>query len=80
VYSSTSPLVRVTNGDNAGVTDQQLRTRTQSYGWRSIGFFASSSLQHLFGRGHHTTYLILDLNGLTFHLGSCWCSVVALQD
>jgi hypothetical protein len=80
VFSSTSLSVCVTNGDSAGVTNQRLRTRAQSYGWRSIGFFAPSSLQHLFGRGHHTTYLILDLNGLTFYLGSCWCSVVALQD
>jgi hypothetical protein len=80
VYSSTGLSVRVTNGDSAGVTDQRFRTRAQSYGWRSIGFFAPSSLQHLFGRGHHTTYLILDLNGLTFYLGNCRCSVVALQD
>jgi hypothetical protein len=67
VYSSTGLSVRVTNGDSAGVTDQRLRIRAQSYGWRSIGFFAPSSLQHLFGRGHHTTYLILNLNGLTFY-------------
>jgi hypothetical protein len=80
IYSSTDLSVRVTNGDSAGVTDQRLRTRAQSYGWCSIGFFALSSLQHLFGRGHHTTFLILDLNGLTFYLGSCRCSVVALQD
>jgi hypothetical protein len=80
VYSSTGLSVCVTTGDSAGVTDQRLRTRAQSYEWRLIGFFAPSSLQHLFGRGHHTTYLILDLNGLIFYLGSCWCSVVALQD
>jgi hypothetical protein len=80
VNSSTGLSVRVTNGDSAGVTNQRLKTRAQSYGWRSIGFFAPSSLQHLFGRGHHTIYLILDLNGLTFYLGSCRCSVVALQD
>jgi hypothetical protein len=80
IHSSTGLSVHVTNGDSAGVIDQGLRARAQSYGWRSIGFFAPSSLQHLFGRGHHTTYLILDLNGLTFYLESCWCSVVALQD
>jgi hypothetical protein len=52
VYSSTGLSVRVTDGDSAGVTDQLPKTRAQS----SIGFFAPSSLQHLFGRGHHTTY------------------------
>jgi hypothetical protein len=31
IYSSTGLLVRVTNGDSAGVTDQRLRTRAQSY-------------------------------------------------
>jgi hypothetical protein len=80
VYSSTGLFVCVANGDSAEVTDQRLRTRAQSYWCRSIGFFARSNLQHLFGSGHHTTYLILDLNGLNFYLGSCRCSVVALQD
>jgi hypothetical protein len=80
VYSSTGLSVCVTNGDNVEVTDQRLRTSAQTYMWRSIGFLAPSSLQHLFGREHHTTYLILDLDGLTFYLGSCWCSVVALKD
>jgi hypothetical protein len=80
VYSSTGRSVIVTNGDSTGVTDRRLRTRAQSYGWRSIGFFAANRLQHLFGREHHTTYLILDLNGLTFYLGSCQCFVVVSQD
>jgi hypothetical protein len=80
VYSSSGLSVIATNGDSTGVTDRRLRTRAQSYGWRSIGFFAANRLQHLFGRGHHTTYLILDLNGLTFYLGSCQCSVVVPQD
>jgi hypothetical protein len=44
VYSSTGLSVRVTNRNSAGVTDQRLRTRAQTYGWRSIGFFASSRL------------------------------------
>jgi hypothetical protein len=69
VYSTTG--VSVIGRDNTGVTDRQLRTQTQSYGWRSIGFFAGSRWQHLFDRGHNTTYLILDLNGLTFYQGSC---------
>jgi hypothetical protein len=80
VYSSTDLFVSVTNGDSAGVTDQRLSIRTQSYGWRLIGFFAANRLQPLFGRGHHTIYLILDLNVLIFYLGSCWCAIVALQD
>jgi hypothetical protein len=80
VDSSTGLSVIVTNGDGTGVTDRRLRTRAQSYGWRSIGFFAANRLQHLFGRGHHTTYLIMDLNGLTFYLGSCQCSVIVSQD
>jgi hypothetical protein len=44
IYSSTglSVIVTVTNGDSAGVTDQRLRTRAQSYGWRSIGVFAAN--------------------------------------
>jgi hypothetical protein len=44
VYSSTGLSVRVTNRDCVEVTDQILRTRAQSYGWHSIGFFASSRL------------------------------------
>jgi hypothetical protein len=80
VYSLTGVFVLVTDRDSAGVVDRQLRTREQSYGWRSIGFFPTSRLQHLFGRGDHATYLILDLNGLTFYRGSCQCSVIHSQD
>jgi hypothetical protein len=80
VYSMTGLSVIVTSGDSAGAADRRLRTQAQSYGWRSIGCFAANRLQHLFGRGHHTTYLILDMNGLTFYLGTCQCSVVGLQD
>ena len=80
VYSTTGVSVIVLGRDDSGVTDRRLRTQAQSYGWRSIGFFAGSRWQHLFGRGHNTTYLILDLNGLTFYQGSCQCPVVCLQD
>jgi hypothetical protein len=80
VYNLTGVSVLVTDRDSAGVTDRQLRTREQSYGWRSIGFFPANNLQHLFGRGGHATYLLLDINGLTFYRESCHCSVVRLQD
>jgi hypothetical protein len=81
VYSSTGLAVRETNGDSAGVTDwSATQNPCAELRVASDWFFTPSSLQHLFGRGHHTTYLILDMNGLTFHLGSCRCSVVALQD
>jgi hypothetical protein len=51
VYNLTGASVLVTSKDSAGVADRQLRTREQSYGSCSIGFFPSNSLQHLFGRG-----------------------------
>jgi hypothetical protein len=50
VYSLTGVSVVLTNRDSAGLTDRRLRTRSQSYGWRSIGFFAANRLQHLFGK------------------------------
>jgi hypothetical protein len=80
VYSLTGVSVVLTNRDSARLTDRRLRTRSQSYGWRSIGFFAANRLQHLFGRRRHATYLILDPNGLTFYVGSCPCSVICSQN